>query len=295
MALSSMTGFARADGTHAGLSWHWEAKSVNGRSLDVRCRLPLGFEGLETAIRDVAARYFRRGNIQVVLQLAREPGAADVRLNEAVLERIVAIAEALRQRLDAPPLRVEQLLALRGVIEIAEPAQDEAAVAARDAAMLDTLDQAFRDLAVVRASEGDKLHNVIAAQLDRIAELTEAARGSPERRPETIRARLSEQLARLLEAGASLDIDRLHQEAVVIVQRSDVQEEVDRLAAHVEAGRELFASPEPVGRRFDFLAQEFNREANTLCAKAYGRELTRIGLELKAVIDQLREQVQNLE
>jgi uncharacterized protein (TIGR00255 family) len=295
MAVTSMTGFARADGTFGAVAWHWEAKSVNGRALDVRCRLPQGLEGLEIGIRDCAAKYFRRGNLQVTLQISRGAAAADVRLNEAVVETLIGLAEALRERLNSPPVRAEHLLALRGVIEIAEPIEDEEAFAAREAAMLDSLSKVFADLAAMRAQEGRKLEAVIVDQLDRIAALTDAARASPERAPETIRARLVEQIARLLEAGPSLDPDRLHQEAVIAAHKSDIQEEIDRLTSHVEAGRDLLTSREAVGRKFDFLAQEFNREANTLCAKAYGRELTRIGLELKSVIDQLREQVQNLE
>jgi uncharacterized protein (TIGR00255 family) len=295
MAVTSMTGFARADGAHGDLTWHWEAKSVNGRSLDVRCRLPQGLEGLEVGIRDCAAKFFRRGSLQVALQLSRGAAGADVRLNEPVVEALIRVAESLRERLQSPPVRVEYLLGLRGVIEIAEPVEDEETAAAREAAMLDSLSAAFADLAAMRAREGQKLEALIVDQIDRIAALTEAARNSPERSSETIRIRLVEQIARLLEAGPSLDPDRLHQEAVMAAQKSDIQEEIDRLTAHVQAGRDLLTAPEPVGRKFDFLAQEFNREANTLCAKAYGRELTRIGLELKSVIDQLREQVQNLE
>jgi uncharacterized protein (TIGR00255 family) len=295
MAVTSMTGFARADGAHDGLAWHWEAKSVNGRALDVRCRLPQGMEGLEIGIRACAAKHFRRGSLQVALQLSRGAAAADVRLNEPVVEALIGLAENLRKRLDSPPVRAEHLLALRGVLEIVEPIEDEAAAAARDEALLESLDAVFTDLAAMRAEEGRKLEALIVDQIDRIAELTEAARTSPERAPETIRARLVDQIARLIEAGPSLDPDRLHQEAVIAAQRSDIQEEIDRLTSHVEAGRDLLSGLEPVGRKFDFLAQEFNREANTLCSKANGRELTRIGLELKSVIDQLREQVQNLE
>lgn len=157
MALSSMTGFARTDGAHSGLSWHWEAKSVNGRALDVRCRLPAGFEALEVPVREAAAKAFRRGSLQVSLQLTREAGAADVRINETVLERVVAIAEDLRRRLNAPPPQVEQLLALRGVLDMAEPVEDEERAAEREAALLESLAEAFKGLAEMRASEGAKL------------------------------------------------------------------------------------------------------------------------------------------
>jgi uncharacterized protein (TIGR00255 family) len=295
MAVTSMTGFARADGAHDGLAWHWEAKSVNGRGLDVRCRLPQGLESLEIGIRAAAAKYFRRGSLQVALQLTRGAGAAEVRLNEPVVEAMIALAEKLRQRLGSPPVRAEHLLALRGVVEVPEPVEDQESAAARDAVILESLEPLFHDLSAMRASEGQKIEALLIDQIDRISALTEAARQSPERSPETIRAKLVDQIARLIEAGPSLDPDRLHQEAVLAAQKSDIQEEIDRLMAHVEAGRDLLTAPEPVGRKLDFLAQEFNREANTLCAKASGRELTRIGLELKSVIDQLREQVQNIE
>jgi len=294
MSVSSMTGFARADGARGDLTWHWEVKSVNGRGLDLRVRQPAGYESLELAAREAAARHFKRGSLQVSLAV-REPLGATLKVNEAVLERVVALAEDLRLRLGAEPPRVDGLLALRGVLEVAEPEQDESTMAARNAAMLATLEAAFASLAAARQAEGARLKGVIEGQLQRIEELAVAARDCPERSPGTIEAKLAADIARLFEAAPALDPDRLHQEAVFLAQRADIQEEIDRLLAHVEAGRELLDGEEPAGRRFDFLAQEFNREANTLCSKAAGRELTRLGLALKAVIDQLREQVQNLE
>lgn len=294
MSISSMTGFARADGSSGDVTWHWEVKSVNGRGLDMRLRLPPGYEALEVPAREAVSRHCKRGNLQVMLSV-REPQGAALRLNESVLEKLVEISEGLRARLSAEPIRVEGLLALRGVLEVAEPELDEAAATARNAAMLGSFEAALRSLSEARRAEGTRLKAIIDGQLQRIEALTAAARACPERAPETIRQKLAADIARILEASPSLDPDRLHQEAVFLAQRADIQEELDRLDAHVSAGRDLLVDREPAGRRFDFLAQEFNREANTLCSKSSGRELTRIGLELKTVIDQLREQVQNLE
>lgn len=294
MSVSSMTGFARADGACGEVTWHWEVKSVNGRGLDMRLRLPPGYEALELPAREAVGRYCKRGNLQIMLSVRESQGAA-LRLNEPVLEKLVAISESLRARLGAEPVRVEGLLALRGVLEVAEPELDEAAAAARNAAMLASFEMALSSLSEARKAEGARLKAIIEGQLQRIEALTAAARACPERAPETIRQKLAADIVRILEASPSLDPDRLHQEAVFLAQRADIQEELDRLGAHVSAGRDLLGDKEPAGRRFDFLAQEFNREANTLCSKSSGRELTRIGLELKTVIDQLREQVQNLE
>lgn len=295
MALISMTGFARADGSHAGLSWHWEAKSVNGKSLDVRCRLPYGFEGLEAGIREAAARNFQRGNIQLNLQIFREVAASTVQVNEDALAHVVEIAESLRSKLDAPPPTVEGLLALRGVLETAEAPEDKSETEARDRAIMASLDTLFADLAAMRAAEGAKMETVMREQLDRIEALSTAARDCPERSVEVVRQKLADQVARLIDASSQLDPERLHQEAVLLAGKADIQEELDRLFAHIAAARDLLEQEGPVGRKIDFLSQEFNREANTLCSKSSDKALSRIGLDLKTVIDQLREQVQNIE
>ena len=290
-----MTGFARASGAHGAFNWLWEVKSVNGKGLDVRCRMPPGYEALEAAAREAATRHLRRGNVQV--SLTCEGGAATQMLtvNQAVLDQLLDLAEKLRARLGGEPPRAEAILALRGVLDQAAPGQDEAAIAARDKALQQGLEAAFRSLAQMRATEGEKLARILGGQLSRIEELTIAARDCPARAPEAIRKRLAEQVARLLDASSSFDPDRLHQEAILVATRADIQEELDRLFAHVEAARDLIASPEPAGRKLDFLSQEFNREANTLCSKASGRTLTQIGLDLKTVVDQMREQVANIE
>jgi uncharacterized protein (TIGR00255 family) len=295
MPLSSMTGYARASAGHEGLHWQWEIKSVNGKGLDVRSRLAPGFEALEVSVREAVQRHVKRGNLQVTLTCDRGPSHQRLIVNDEALEQALALAEKLWQRLGGEPPRAENILALRGVLDVAPSEDSEEAVRARDGAMIASLDQAFVSLVAARRAEGVRLTAIIGAQIDRIEALTIIARDSPARSSEAMAAKLAEQVSRLMQANASFDKDRLHQEAVLLATRADIQEEIDRLFAHIEAARRLLAAAEPVGRQFDFLAQEFNREANTLCSKAPDRTLTAIGLELKTVIDQLREQVQNIE
>ena len=295
MPISSMTGFARASGDAGGLFWQWEIKSVNGKALDVRLRLPPGFEALDMPVRAAIAQAFRRGNLQVSLSVSGEIARETVRLNHDVLNRLVEAGEALRARIGGEPLRADVLLSIRGVIDVAPVPEEEALVEQRHAAMLRSFDDALKSLVAARQEEGARLQTVLSAQIQRVTELAQAARGNPSRSVEAIRARLAEQVSRLLETGVGLDPGRLHQEAVLAANRADIQEELDRLDSHVEAATALLASREAVGRKFDFLAQEFNREANTLCSKAADRSLTLIGLDLKTVIDQMREQVQNIE
>lgn len=295
MALKSMTGFARTDGAALGVRWHWELRSVNGRGLDVRLRLPPGFDALEAGIRDAIAKSVVRGSISVSLAVEREAGGTEVRVNEPVLVQVLAAVERLRATgaFDAP--RPEGVLALRGVLEFSEPTDSEETVAARQVAMLKSLGTALIGLAQARAAEGQRLREVLDAQLVQIDRIVELVARSPSRTPEAIRARIAEQLQRIGGVGVALDEHRLYQEAALIATKADVEEELKRLSAHTAQARELLVAPEPVGRKFDFLAQEFNREANTLCSKANDVEITRHGLELKAIIDQMREQVQNIE
>ena len=290
-----MTGFARASGAHNGLHWQWEIKSVNGKSLDLRCRLPAGLEGLEADLRNAAAAVIKRGSLQVSLSISGALRAEVVRINGAVLDQVITAGESLRDRIGGEPLRADQLLTLRGVLEVAAPEEDEEQAKRRQAAMLASFAKALSALAAARREEGLRLAAIVDAQVTRIAALAAAARDNPARTPEAIRTRLAEQVARLLDTGAEFDPARLHQEAVLLATRADIQEELDRLFAHVEAARSLLTESDAVGRKFDFLAQEFNREANTLCSKAVDRSLTAIGLDLKTVIDQMREQIQNIE
>ncbi len=295
MTLSSMTGFAQSSGEIDGLHWQWEIKSVNGKALDIRCRLPIGFESLEATVRTSLAQYIKRGNLQVSLSTSGTATNEEVVVNEAVLDQVLSIAEKLRDRIGGMPLSAVDLMGLRGVLNVVEPIQTEAELQKRMDAVSASLSVAAKSLTKARQEEGARLSTVIKSQLDRVEALTSAARDCPARSVDAIRLRLKDQVARLLETGSAFDADRLHQEAIMVATRADIQEELDRLFAHIEAARALIASPEPAGRKLDFLAQEFNREANTLCSKALDKTLTNIGLELKTIIDQMREQVQNIE
>jgi uncharacterized protein (TIGR00255 family) len=295
MALKSMTGFARAEGAHGDTSWSWEARSVNGRNLDLRLRLPTGFEALEVRARALCQEKLSRGNCTINLNVKREGRQAEIRLNDAALAQALEVAERAQRltKLKAPGL--DTLLAMRGVVEVVEAEESEEARAALHHALIAGLASVLDQLIAARASEGQRLERVIEKQLAMIGSLVERAANASARQPEAIAARLAEQIARLTEGASSLDPERLHQEALLIAAKADIQEELDRLGAHVAAANELIGSDQPVGRKFEFLAQEFNREANTLCSKASDIEISRIGLDLKTVIDQLREQVQNVE
>ena len=294
MTLESMTGFARADGG-SDLRWTWEIRSVNGKGLDVRVRVPPGFERLETAIRERVASNLSRGNVQVLLSVDRGAAAHRVTVDEAVLSQVIDAMTQIGARIATQPPTLDGILSIRGVVNIEESEADEATREAIDADILAGLDRALGELKQSRRREGGAIGGLLSTRLDEIAALTRQAETSPARRPETIRARLAEQVAALLDAAPALDPDRLHQEAVLLATKADVREEIDRLDAHVAAARELLEKGGAVGRRLDFLAQEFNREVNTLCAKSNDRSVTAIGLEMKAVVDQLREQIQNLE
>ncbi len=290
-----MTGFARAEGFQDGYAWSWEVRSVNGRNLDVRAKLPPGNEALEMKARALVADRFRRGSISLTLNLARTDRGAAVRVNREVLDRMVVLARELAAETDAPPPRIEGLLSLQGVIERVEEADTDEARAAREAAMEQSLAEVLDGLAAMRTDEGARLDEAVAGHLARIAELAASATEAAASQPAALRRRLAEQVAALLDARVGVAEDRLAQEAALLATKADVREEIDRLNAHVTAARELMAAGGPIGRRLDFLCQEFNREANTLCSKATDIELTRIGLDLKASIEQLREQVQNIE
>ncbi|MDR6292819.1 uncharacterized protein (TIGR00255 family) [Inquilinus ginsengisoli] len=290
--LSSMTGFARREGGVDGLSWVWEARSVNGKSLDLRLRTPTGFERLEAAARIELAKRFRRGNVTLNLSLGRVETASQLRINREVLDRLIALVRELNG--PAAPIQVDTLLGIRGVVETGEgnTAELNSAVEAEAAAAIVPL---LDDLLSTRLEEGERLRGVLAGQVDHIAQLVGQARGSAATQPEALRARLKAQLDLLLESRPPLAEDRLAQEVALLVGRCDVREELDRLDAHIGQARGMLADGAGVGRRLDFLCQEFNREANTLCSKAADVALTRIGLDLKAVIEQFREQIQNIE
>jgi len=291
----SMTGFAEASGSHEGLRWRWEAKSVNGRGLDVRLRTPPGFDSLEPPARMLATERFRRGSLQVSLTVEQQEASRGLKVDTAALASAVKLASEIAAETGLEPARIDGILALKGVI-----VQDEQGVldplkrADRDAAILKSLAYAFDALVKARANEGAKLQALLSAQISEVEKLTNEAAGLAATQPAALRKKLQDQISDML-AGGSIAEDRLAQEAALLAARADVREELDRLHAHVQDARALIASGEGAGRKLDFLAQEFNREANTLCSKSSDIALTRVGLALKAVIDQLREQAQNVE
>jgi uncharacterized protein (TIGR00255 family) len=295
MAIKSMTGFAREAGTTGSLSWAWELKSVNGRGLEVRMRVPPGLDVAgEDARRQITAA-FSRGQCQLNLTVTRSAGSPKVTVNRQALEALVGVLATLKLPDEVRPASLDGLLAVRGVVEIEDEAAEPAAEEALRRDLSTAAGRLVAALAAARAGEGGALQGIIQGQLNEIARLVEAAEMCPARQPEAIRARLAEQVAALLGAAGTLEPGRLHQEAALLATRADIREEIDRLKAHVGAARDLLAADAPVGRRLDFLAQEFGREANTLCSKANDVSLSAIGLDLKAVVEQFREQVQNVE
>lgn len=295
MAVSSMTGFARTAGAIGAYSWAWEVKSVNSRGLDLRSRLQGGLDGLEATVRAAAARRFHRGHLSMNLTLNRSGAEPTARINAEVLETMLSVANDLAARTNAQPATVDGLLSLRGVVETVEPEESEADRKALEAGVLDSLERALDLLVEDREAEGRRLGEIVGGQVDSIAALTAEAEELAALQPAALKARLQQQVADILDGAAGLSEERLLQEAALLATKADVREELDRLNAHVGAARELFSDDGAIGRRLDFLAQEFNREANTLCSKSQDAALTKIGIELKTVIDQFREQAQNIE
>jgi uncharacterized protein (TIGR00255 family) len=296
MNLQSMTGFARATADHRGTALAWEVKSVNGKSAEIRLRLPQGFERLEPGARQTVQKRFSRGNFQATLTIGRAAGSqAQPVVNEAFLKEVTALAKRLQDEFGAAPPSADGLLSLRGVLDIPEVVETEEARAALDAAIAAALDQALSGLELARRAEGEALGALLAGHIDAIESLTLRAEADPAREPAVIRERIAEQVRLLVDASANLDEGRLHMEAAFLATKADIREEIDRLKTHVASGRALLAGGGAIGRKLDFLAQEFNRESNTLCSKSNAATVTAIGLELKAVVDQFREQVQNLE
>jgi uncharacterized protein (TIGR00255 family) len=290
-----MTGFARGHGVSGSYAWAWEVKSVNGKGLDLRLRLPPGWDAIEGPVRARAAERLSRGSVQAALTVERSGVAPTVRINTAVLEAILTTVQQLAPRVAASPPSLDGLLSLKGVMEVGDTEESKEERLSAEASATVGFAEVLGALTEMRQREGAALGRVLTSRLGEIAALAQRAELTPGRRPEAIRARLAEQIATLLAQSDRFDQDRLHQEAILIATRSDVREELDRLAAHVAQARLLLDQGGAVGRRLDFLAQELNREANTLCAKANDVELTNIGLELKAAVEQFREQVQNVE
>ena len=293
--LQSMTGFARAEGGDDDVSWTWEVRSVNGRNLDLRLRTPRGHDAVEPGARALAAERFSRGSLSLHLSIGQADRAPEIRVNEEVLERLLETHRSLQERHGFPPARLEALMALPGVLERVETEDAEADRERRRGAMIDTLAEALDGLASARREEGERLQEVVYRQLEEIDVLARAAASASALQPERVRDRIRDQIATLLGSNPPVAEDRLAQEVAYLAARMDIREEIDRLIGHVASARELLNGGGPVGRRLDFVCQEFNREANTLCSKSGDMDLTRMGLDLKAAIEGLREQVQNLE
>lgn len=296
MPLQSMTGFARQEGHTGSFSWAWEVRSVNAKGLDLRFRAPYGFEALDPIVRSTLQKTFKRGNFSINLSVRTESAAQNYQINRAFLDQVIEMLPELKGRVpDAIPPSLDGLLSLKGVIETSEETEDEEAHKAALAAMEADFIAVLKGLRTAREDEGRRLGEVITDQVAQVGQLAEEAQAVAKAHPDMLRAKLRDQVAQLIEDHGSLNEDRLYQEAAVAMTKADVREELDRLRAHVAAAGDLLVANGPVGRKFDFLCQEFNREANTLCSKSPDPDLTRIGLDLKATIDQMREQVQNIE
>jgi uncharacterized protein (TIGR00255 family) len=293
--ITSMTGYGRAHGALPGVSFVVELKSVNGRGLDLRVRLASGFDALEPDIRRRISKAITRGSLTVSLSVDREGEGGRVVVNHQALEAVLDGFQWLETRVDAQRPTLDGIMALRGVLEQHETPLSADEEEALGNAILSAFDGAIAALVAARAEEGARIAAILGERIDEIAALTRAAELHPGRSRDAILARLRQQVAELSDTVPALSEDRLAQEAMLLATKADIREELDRLVAHIAAARSLLAAGGPVGRKLDFLSQEFNREANTLCSKSNDVALTAIGLDLKAVIDQLREQIQNIE
>ena len=290
-----MTGFARTSGVAPPYRWAWEIKAVNSKGLDLRLRLPPGMDFLEAECRSRLSARLSRGACYATLTMQRDSAPPEVRVNQTAMQTLAAALAAVPRDPSLGPATLDGLLAVRGIVDIVEAPETEELLAAAGKAALSGLEAAIAQIVEVRSAEGAALGKVLATRIDNIERLTQAAEDNPGRRPEAVLARLQQSITTLTESGRQLDPARLHQEALLMAAKADVREELDRLKTHVVAARDLLASDQPVGRRLDFLAQEFGREANTLCSKSNDAALTAIGMDLRVEIEQFREQVQNIE
>jgi len=295
MSLASMTGFARAQGSSGSYSWAWELKSVNAKGLDFRLRLPQGWDSIELPVRAALSRSIARGTITGTLTVDRIGAVSTVKVNEDVLASLIETIGKIAKRMHINPPSLDGILGLKGVIEVVESEENDEDRRRAESAIISGYEKALADLVQMRRNEGTILVKILSERIDQIAKLTAVAAASPARTPEAIQTRLAEQVKALSATGEKFDLDRLHQEAILLATKADICEELDRLVAHVDATRKLLAGGGQIGRKLDFLAQELHRESNTLCAKACDVSLVAIGLDLKAAVEQFREQVQNLE
>ena len=290
-----MTGFSRVEGTEDGYSWVWELRSVNARSLDIRLRIPSGMDRLEADFRKAVAEQLSRGNVSATLTVVRPPRKQEVSINSEILDQVLEVSGELSNSDNIAPPSVDGLLAVRGVLEVQEEEESEEQQQKLDADVSTAFSQAIEGLVENRVAEGERLAVTINRHLDEIENCVTEAAGIAAAQPAAIAKRMREQVKALASEVPALTEDRLAQEVAVLAVKADIREELDRLSAHVEGARELLQAGAPVGRKLDFLCQEFNREANTVCSKSSDLDLTRVGLELKAVIERLREQIQNIE
>ncbi len=294
-SLSSMTGFARAEGEWKSDRFVWEVRSVNARGLDIRCRLPAGYEALEQDVRSRVSSKLTRGSVNLTFSVISGAANTTVVLNRAALDALMASVKDAADHYNMPEPHLEALLPVRGIVDVSEPTLSDDDRTARGNAMMAALDKAIDSLIEARRQEGVHLSALLKGHIDRMEGLLESARTTAEAQPEALRERLQRQISEVMGSAKGLDETRLAQELALLATKADVREELDRLAAHIAAARDLLGAEGAIGRKFDFLTQEFGREANTLCSKAADIALTRIGLDMKAVIDQIREQVQNVE
>jgi len=293
--LASMTGYAQASGGAHGCSFHIEMKSVNARGLDIRMRLASGLDALEPEVRKRAGDVLTRGSVSISITLQKDGAGSEVVINQQALGAVLDALDVLAGRIEADRPRLDGVLALKGVLEVKESPLSTEAEEQLHTEILDALDRCLDDLMVSRRSEGNRLTSVLIGRIEEIEALTEQAEDHPSRSRKAIMERLKQQISDISDASPGLSEERLNQEAMLLATKADIREEIDRLIAHVKSARQLITNGGPVGRKLDFLSQEFNREANTLCSKSNAVDLTSIGLDLKATIDQLREQVQNIE
>ena len=295
MTVNSMTGFARSQGTLEDLTWHWELRSVNGRGLDIRLRFPPGYEALEQPARKTLSSAFARGNVSANLTARRTTNDVEIQLNEHVLHQVLAAVEKIRALTNAPAPTAEGLINTKGVLDILDKTESTDRQDVKQNELLSGLDHAITELKAMRGSEGQQLHKIILKQLEEIDQNVTAIKRSAANQPEKVAERFKQQIDALLGGDTSIQQDRLHQEIAILLTKADVSEELDRIDAHIIAARELLQQASPIGRKLDFLTQEFNREANTICSKSNDITITQSGLAMKAAIDQMREQVQNVE
>ena len=291
----SMTGFANTEGSYEPYEWSWELRSVNSRTLDIRCRLGGGFERIEPEVRRLVTEKIKRGSISLSLKLSQAISQPNFHINKVMLDQVITVWEEYKSSSNISPPSFDGLLSLRGMIEHQSEEEVDKNIAARDKIILQTLDRALDNLIEMRNNEGNNIKLILCNQLNQMEELVTLADKIAETRPKQLKSRFKEQLNNLLDGSSPISEDRLAQEIAILAVKSDIKEELDRLVGHLGAAKEQAEKKEPMGRKLDFLSQELNREVNTLCSKSNDYKLTEIGLSLKMLVDQFREQVQNVE